>query len=44
MIASTHYSRFHRVVFVMVIVSLITTFTSLIFAGASGDNQPATES
>lgn len=38
----THYSRFHRFVFVMVIVSLITAFASLIFVAAGNDNQPAT--
>lgn len=37
----THYSRFHRVVFVMVIVSLVTTFTSIIFVTAS-NNRSAT--
>lgn len=41
----THYSRFHRVVFVMVVVSLLTTFAGLVFVAArNSDDDVSTNS
>lgn len=34
----THCPRFHRLVFVMVIVGLLTTFTSIVFVAADNDS------